>query len=93
VPARRGAQAVPGDLRVVVGVHVDEPGRDDEPADVERPASRRLDAAEGDDPALVDRHVGVVRRGTGAVAHPAAAQDEVDHAAHPCESKALMPAA
>ena len=41
VVARRGERRVPEDLRVVVGVDVDEPGRDDVAAGVERRGRRR----------------------------------------------------
>ena len=62
VPARTGAERVPGDLRVHVGVPVDEAGRDDLAVGVDLPAPRRRDAA---DPRRCVRRRRRRRRGTG----------------------------
>ena len=58
VPDRRREQRVPGDLAVVVGVHVDEAGRDREAGGVELLAPGLVDGADRGDAAVVDGDVG-----------------------------------
>ena len=59
VPARDRAPRVPLDLRVVVGVQVDEAGRDDQAVRVEHALGARLvDAPDLRDPAAADADVG-----------------------------------
>ena len=58
VPARAAAERVPGDLRVHVGVAVDEAGRDDQPLGVDLALGRLADAADLDDPAVLDADIG-----------------------------------
>ena len=58
---------VPGHLRVHVGVAVDEARRDDQAVGVDRALGRRADAADLDDPAMLDADVGAIARGARAV--------------------------
>ena len=58
VPDRRREQRVPGDLAVVVRVHVDEPGRDHEAGGVDLLATGLVDGAHRGDAAVVDGDVG-----------------------------------
>ena len=67
-------------LHVGVGVHVDEPGADEEPARVDRPPRRLVDAPDRDDALAGDPDVGGARRRAGAVDHAAATEDQVEHA-------------
>ena len=70
VQARRCRERVPQDLRVVVRVHVDEAGRDDQAAGVD-PLRRRLvdrpRRCHGDDASVADGDVGPAPGGSGAV--------------------------
>ena len=61
VPDRRREQRVPGDLAVVVRVHVDEAGRDGEAGGVDLVAARLVDGADRGDAPVVDRDVGDAR--------------------------------
>src|SRR5262249_56019007 len=61
VPARRRQVRIPGRLAVVVRVHVDEAGRDDEAPRVERVARRSGHDTHGGDPGAVDGDVGAAR--------------------------------
>jgi hypothetical protein len=65
---------------VGVGVHVDEPGADEEPTRVDRPPRRLGDAPDRDDAVAGDPDVGGARRLAGAVDHAAATEDQVEHA-------------
>jgi len=65
VPARGGRVGIPGDLRVEVGVHVDEARSDVGAARVDLDAAALGDAADRGDPFAVDRDVG--GHGWGAV--------------------------
>ena len=59
VPARRREQRIPADLAVVVGVDVDEAGRDQQPVGVDRAPGRSAgQIADLGDDAVVDRDVG-----------------------------------
>jgi hypothetical protein len=67
-------------LHVGVGVHVDEPGADEEPTRVDRPPRRLIDASDRADAVAGDRDVGGERRRAGAVDHATATEDQVEHA-------------
>ena len=56
-----------GELRVVVGVGVDDAGRDHQAVGVELAGAAALDEADLDDPAVLDRHVGPPPGQAGAV--------------------------
>ena len=62
VPARRRQLDVPRRLAVVVGVDVDEPGRDEGAVGVELAAAAPVDVADGGDDAVVDGDVGRAHR-------------------------------
>ena len=76
VPAGRRKVLVPGGLAVVVGVDIDEAGRNEQALgiDLAMPAAGHL--ADLGDPAVVDGHVGLARRAAAAVDDRAAANDE-----------------
>ena len=86
-------------------VHVDEPGRDDQPAASMTRRARALgaDAADRGDPVAADRHVAVEPGVAGAVDDPAAADQDIEGSAGPavlgegveltckgCESRATI---
>src|SRR6185312_498309 len=77
VEAGRGRGGVPAQLRVEVGVRVDEAGRDDAAVGVELVATGVVDCAHDGDDAVVDRDVGAHRGGARAVDDGAAADHEV----------------
>ena len=77
VPRRGAHLGIPGNLRVVVRVDVDEPGRDEQPIGVECLASKADVVADGRDASGVDRDVRGERGAAGAVDDLAAAYDEV----------------
>jgi len=79
VPARRRHEGVPPDLRVEVGVEVDEPGRDEPPVGVDRASGRARVAGLGDggDAVAVDRDVGASARRAGTVDDRPVGDDEV----------------
>ena len=79
MPARRREQRVPHRLAVVVRVHVDPAGRDQQAVGVDLAPGRALLAADRGDPAVRDRHVAGERRLAGAVDDGAAANDDVVH--------------
>ncbi len=58
MPARAGAQWIPGDLGIHMGVAVDEARRDDQSIRIDGASGHRLDAADLDDLAIGDAHVG-----------------------------------
>ena len=62
MPARAAAERVPGDLRVHMGVAVDEAGRDDQPVGIDHPLRRGPDAADLDDPPVLDADIGAIAR-------------------------------
>jgi hypothetical protein len=73
-----GASGIPEDLGIVVGVDVDESGRDDQSRGVE--GLRAFETlADRDDPVSVDRNVGPPRRLTGPVHDSSTADDEFCH--------------
>jgi len=77
VPAGGGAERVPEDLGVHVGVPVDEAGRDDLAVGVDDLARRLPDAANAGDAAALDADVGAVLGQPGAIHHPAVLDHEV----------------
>jgi hypothetical protein len=77
MPARRGPERVPEDLRVHVGVPVHEAGRDDLAVGVDLLAGALLDAADGHDAAVTDSHVGAVPGQAGPVDDGPVLDDEV----------------
>jgi hypothetical protein len=83
VPARRRQQGVPGGLAVVVGVDVDEPGRDQGAVGVDLLAGRAGDTADLGDAPAGDGDV----RGPGGVPRPvddrAAPDDQIVHRTPP----------
>ena len=79
VPDRRREQRVPGDLPVVVGVHVDEAGRDREAGGVELLATGLVDGADRGDAAVVDGDVGRRRATTPAVDHGSVPDHQIVH--------------
>jgi len=77
MPARTDAQGISEDLRVHVGVSVDESGRDDGALRVDRFARRLGDFAHGHDFAARDSHVGAKTRRARAVDNKRVADDKV----------------
>ena len=77
VPARRGRVRIPCDLRVEVGVHVDEARRDVRAAGVDLAPAAVFDRADCDDPIAVDRDIGTHGRVPGAVDDRAAPDHHV----------------
>ena len=75
----RSRLAVPEELGVEVGVRVDEARRHDAVRGVDLLARLALDRAHGDDPPVLDGHVGALSRGAFAVHHDAVADDHVVH--------------
>ena len=85
VERRRRDSGVPQDLRVVVGVDVDEAGGDDEAVGVDHP--RGVSDGVGDrvtehDASVTDADVAPVTRRAGAVDDLGAAQEHVERAGH-----------
>src|SRR5262249_51493177 len=79
VPARGREQRVPHGLAVVVGVHVDPPGRHQETVSVDLAPPGPLLAPDPDDARPRDGYVSGERRLAGAVDDGAAANDDVVH--------------
>src|SRR5262249_51486029 len=78
VVAGRRAERVPRDLRVEMGVDVDEAGRDELAARVDHLGCRApVVASDADDAAVGHRDVGLEARATAAVDDEAATDDEV----------------
>ena len=77
VPARRLQPRVPGRLAVVVGVDVDEAGRDQQALGIDFLAATAGDLADRRDPALLHRDVRLAQRRAAAVRHAAAAHDQI----------------
>ena len=78
VPARRGHGRVPTDLRVQVGVQVDEPGGDQPTVRVDHPSgAARVDVADRGDAVTVDRHIGASGRCARAVDDRAAPDHQI----------------
>ena len=76
---RRKGVRVEAELRVVVGVGVDEPGGDHTPGGVEHLARLAGAAADGDHLAVVDRHVAVPAGQPRAIDDEPVADDEIEH--------------
>src|SRR5680860_1233508 len=90
VPTRGRDEGVPSDLRVVVGMDVDEPGRDDETVGINRSEpSQRRGLGDLGDPIAGDPDVCDSLRCSGAVDDRAGANDEI--VGHPT-SRPLAPA-
>jgi hypothetical protein len=89
VQVRRCRLGVPEQLRVVVGVGVDEAGRDDLAGRVDDLGRVLGDVADGDDAAVTNADVGAPRGRAGAVDHRAAADHDVEHAAPPQNENAF----
>ena len=81
VQTRRRRPTVPVQLRVVVRVRVDEPGRDEEPGSVEHRPRVVGDVADLHDAAVADPDVGHVRLAAGAVDDGPALDHMVEHVA------------
>jgi hypothetical protein len=79
VPARGRQQRVPHRLPVIMGVHVDPAGRDQEPVGVDLAPRRTLLAADRRDAAARDRNVAGEGRRAAPVDDPAASNDDVVH--------------
>ena len=80
----RGLQAVvPGDLAVVVGVEIEEPGRHQRAVGVDLLRRGLVDLADGDDAAVADADVAGERVGAGAVDDRSAADHGVKHGGAP----------
>ena len=77
VPARRRELLVPGGLAVVVGVDVDEAGRDERAVGVDLLAAAAVDRPDLGDDAVGDGDVGGAGRRAGAVDDGAPSDDEV----------------
>ena len=77
VEARRRAERVPGDLRVEMGVDVDEAGRDQLAARVDHLAGGTVVASDAGDAIADHGDVGLVARTTAAVDDEAAADHEI----------------
>ena len=91
VPARRGQLRVPGRLTVVVRVHVDEAGGDEQPVGVDRPARRAVDPAHLGDAAVGDRDVAGERRAAEPVDDRPTAYHEIVHVPLPASSAHCEP--
>ena len=76
--ARRRAR-VPEQLRVVVGVRIDEPRRQDEVGAVERARRGVVDVADGADATVGHRDVADAARRAGAVHHRRTPHDQIRH--------------
>ncbi len=79
MPGRWREFSVPGRLTVIVGVDVDEAGRDEEAARVDLILAGRCDLADGGDDAVVDGDIALEGRRAGAIDNGAVADDEVVH--------------
>ena len=90
VPARRREQRVPHRLPVVVRVHVDPAGRDQEPIGIDVALGRALLAADRRDAAVRDRNVAGKGRLSGAIDDGAAANDDVVHGTSLPDLRATM---
>ncbi len=79
VEARRGAQRVPRDLGVEVGVDVDEAGGDEPAGGIDGARRRPLHGADVGDHAVGDGNVGADRRCSGPVDHGPSGDDDIVH--------------
>ena len=79
VEARAGADRIPEDLRVHVGVHVDEARRHDMALGVQRLGRRRaVDAADLGDLAILHADIAAIARQSGPIDDHAVLDDEVE---------------
>src|SRR6266853_815849 len=77
-----------------MGVAVDKAGRDDQPVRIDHALGRRADAADLDDPAVLDADIGAVARPARAVDDHAVLDDEIEsHRAPPVKPVQLRRAA
>ncbi len=83
VPARRREKRVPGDLAVVVGVDVHEPGCDERPVGVDLSLAAPCDLSHLDHDATAHGDIGGARRGPGAVDDRSPPDDQVVHGPPP----------
>src|SRR5690606_31745415 len=74
---------VPGDLAVIMRVHIDEAGGHDLAARVDFLAAAAFDLADGDDGAAVNGDVGLDGLSPGSVVNGAAADHEIVHVLSP----------
>ena len=79
VPARGREKGIPGGLAVVMGVDVDEAGRDQQAAGIDHPLRVAQLVADGDDEPALHRHISRVGRRAGAVDDSAALDEDVVH--------------
>ena len=77
VPARAASQRIPRDLRVHVGVAVDEARRDDQPVGIDRARTRRGDPADLGNHAVLDADIGRETLAARAVDDGAATDDDI----------------
>src|SRR5262249_55535498 len=92
VPAGAGAERIPRDLRVHVGVAVDEAWRHDMMARIDFLAPALADVPDARDPVTADSDIGAVPREPGAIDHGATADHEVvGHVYLPAVRAASMP--
>ena len=78
VPARGLEIGIPGRLAVIVGVDVDEARRDQQPLGRDLFPARAGDLADGRDPTVLHRDVGLARAAARAVGDRAAANDQIE---------------
>ena len=77
MPRGAGEQRVPANLRVVVGMRIDEARRDDQFTGVDGALRAAADLADFRDRSVLDRDVGAHARSAGAVDHGAVFDYEV----------------
>jgi hypothetical protein len=81
-----GAQRVPGDLRIVMAVIVDEPGRDDAAVSVDRLLGGTAQFADLDDFSVLDRDIAAERRHPRTVDDTAVADQQIIRHRYPFSS-------
>ena len=79
VQRRRRAIGIPQRLRVVVRVHVDEPGRHDLPGHIDGSHRGVVDVPDRDDAPVTDADVGAPPGCAGAVDHIATGEHQIEH--------------
>ena len=82
IPGRGRNLARPRDLRIVVGMKIDEPGSDNHPFCVDFLGTTPGDLSDLDDACAGDRHIGVTWLRAGTVEDGAVADDEVETVVH-----------
>ena len=80
VQRRRAQRRIPEELGVVVGMQVDEPGRDHQPFRIDGDLGLIAHAANFDDAAVQDPHVPLRGGCTGAVHHGTTVNHHIEHA-------------